>query len=620
MQELKDAITKARRREKVTNMPELEVVGVDRRQVGVKPDFERIANEQAAQPNDDVYSGRTMPELEVTAPRPYRPVLATPDETMPKAGIVPVQVNYSPTQPVAAEPFRTLPEVEITANRMVPDQASRRVNGTSINDGSSIRRVGIKPDFERIANEQASQLEDDLYSGRTMPTVEIVANRTAPGQAERRVYGTSVNDGSSTRRAGVKPDFERIANEQAALLEDDLYNGRTMPELVVSAPRTTAGQAERRAFGTSVNEGNAAPATTLVVPDETGRLTMAVPAESMPAAQMVPVDASNIASLPVAEQVKEGEKKEPSGESAGKSASTDKAKTVQTTPAAAGQAAAQQVQQVPTWQDLIRELTELDEDSEERKAEIRKKQRIAAAIAALGDVATHAINVWGASNGYSAPIKGAPLTEGIANQHKLQLAEHDARLERLKKLRMDAAEARRKDLYDKIKLGEFQRKERESADKAEYNKLKEELLNADIQYRKEMIAYRNAKTEQDKEMHRKKMEKIDVEKANIKDQMAKRGISSSRRTYTVDGVTYDNLAEAYTALPKEYKIEIRDDLNGRPIKPSEFDIEEAIAKYNRDNKTSPAEQPAQQGKKEEEKPKATSLIVNADGTKEVTFS
>lgn len=273
----------------------------------------------------------------------------------------------------------------------------------------------------------------------------------------------------------------------------------------------------------------------------------------------------------------------------------------------------------PTWQEIVSELTEMDNQSEETKAKMKKKQRIAAAIAALGDVATHAINVWGASNGYNAPIKGAPLTEGIANQHKLQLAEHDARLERLKKLRMDAAEARRKDLYDRIKLGEFQRKERESAEKAEYNKLKEELAKLDIQYKKAMTAYRNAKTEQDKEKHRKELELLDVKKANYEDQMAKRGTSSSKRTYTVDGVTYDNLAEAYIALPEEYQIKITTDLNGRPDKPTKFEIEEAIAKYNRDKKTSSAEQPAQQGKKEE-KPKATSLKVNTDGTKEVIFS
>ena len=270
---------------------------------------------------------------------------------------------------------------------------------------------------------------------------------------------------------------------------------------------------------------------------------------------------------------------------------------------------------VPTWEELVNELSKADEESEETKAKMKKKQRIATAIAALGDLATHAINVWGASNGYNAPIKGAPLTEGVTAKHKLDLAEHDARLERLKKLKLDAAEARRKDLYDRIKIGEFQRKERESADKAEYNKLKEELAKLDIEYKKAMTAYRNAKTEQDKETHRKTLEKFGVQIANYKDQMAKRGTSSSKRTYTVDGVTYDNLAEAYTALPQDAQIEITTDLNGRPIKPTKFEIEEAIAKYNRDKKTSSAEQAAQQGKKEEE-PKAE-VKRNAQGKKVV---
>lgn len=294
-------------------------------------------------------------------------------------------------------------------------------------------------------------------------------------------------------------------------------------------------------------------------------------------------------------------------------------KTIPVTPTPVASTATET--KVPTWEEIVNELSKADEESEETKANMKKKKRIATAIAALGDLATHAINVWGASNGYSAPIKGAPLTEGIANQHKLQLAEHDARLEKLKKLRLDAAEARRKDLYDRIKLGEFQRKEREIADKAEYNELRELKIKAEIKYREAMTAYRNAKTEQDKEKHRKELKKYDAQIANYEDLMAKRGTSSSssKRTYTVDGVTYDNLAEAYIALPPEAQIEIKHDLNGRPIKPTEFEREEAIAKYNRDKKTSPAEQPAQQGKKEE-KPKATSLKVNADGTKEVTFS
>lgn len=261
-----------------------------------------------------------------------------------------------------------------------------------------------------------------------------------------------------------------------------------------------------------------------------------------------------------------------------------------TTPATPTPAPTETETKAPTWQEIVSELTEMDNQSEETKAKMKKKQRIATAIAALGDLATHAINVWGATNGYNAPIKGAPLTEGVAAKHKLDLAEHDARLERLKKLKLDAAEARRKDLYDRIKIGEFQRKERESADKAEYNKLKAEKEEVDIQYRKAMTAYRNAKTEQEKETHRKTLKLLDVKIANIKDQMAKRGTSSSssKRTYTVDGVTYGNLAEAYIALPEEYQIEIKEDLNGRPINPTQFQIEETIAKYNRDKKLSSA--------------------------------
>lgn len=271
-----------------------------------------------------------------------------------------------------------------------------------------------------------------------------------------------------------------------------------------------------------------------------------------------------------------------------------------------------QEESVPTWQDIVKELTAMDDANEERKAEIKKKQRVATAIAALGDIATHAINVWGATNGYNAPIKGAPLTEAVTKQQQLNLAENDARLEKLKKLKLDAYKGRRSDLADQIKLADYYRRERESLEKSKLNDLLAEQRQLEIKWRE-------AKTEQDKEMYHKNLEKKVAEIANLKDLMAKRGTSSSKRTYTVDGVTYDNLAEAYIALPEEYQIKIEYDLQGRPNKPTKFEIEEAIAKYNRGLKPSSAEQPAQQGKKEEE-PKATSLKVNADGTKEVTFS
>ena len=270
-----------------------------------------------------------------------------------------------------------------------------------------------------------------------------------------------------------------------------------------------------------------------------------------------------------------------------------------------------QEESVPTWQDIVKELTAMDDANEERKAEMKKKQRVATAIAALGDIATHAINVWGATNGYNAPIKGAPLTEAVTKQQQLNLAENDARLEKLKKLKLDAYKGRRSDLADQIKLADYYRRERESLEKSKLNELLAERRRVETQWRE-------AKTQQDKEKFLKEMEMTDAKIENLEDLMNKRGTSSSKRTYTVDGVTYDNLAEAYIALPEEYQIKIKHDLQGRPIKPTKFEIEEAIAKYNRGKKPGSAAQPAQQGKEEE--PKAASLKVNADGTKEVTFS
>lgn len=158
---------------------------------------------------------------------------------------------------------------------------------------------------------------------------------------------------------------------------------------------------------------------------------------------------------------------------------------------------------VPTWEEIVNELSKADKESEETKAKMRKKQRIATAIAALGDLATHAINVWGASNGYNAPIKGAPLTEGIANQHKLQLAEHDARLERLKKLRMDAAEARKKDAADKLKLRELHLKEAK-----EWRAATIDALRLQLDYEKHALD--KAKSEDEKKQREKNIELLEA--------------------------------------------------------------------------------------------------------------
>lgn len=233
-----------------------------------------------------------------------------------------------------------------------------------------------------------------------------------------------------------------------------------------------------------------------------------------------------------------------------------------------------QEESVPTWQDIVNELTAMDNANEERKAEQKKKQRVATAIAAIGDFATHAMNVWGAHYGNNIPIKGAPLTEAVTKQQQLNLAENDARLEKLKKLKLDAFKSKRSDLADQIKLADYYRRERESLEKSKLNELLAKKRQLEMQWRQ-------AKTEQDREKFLKDMEKTDAEIENLEDLMDKRGTSSSKRTYTVDGVTYDNLAEAYEALPKDAKIKITHDLMGRPIKPTKFEIEQAIARYNR---------------------------------------
>jgi hypothetical protein len=158
----------------------------------------------------------------------------------------------------------------------------------------------------------------------------------------------------------------------------------------------------------------------------------------------------------------------------------------------------------PTWQEIVSELTEMDNQSEESKAKMKKKQRIATAIAALGDLATHAINVWGASNGYNAPIKGAPLTEGVTAKHKLDLAEHDARLERLKRLKLDAAEARKKDAADKLKLRELHLKEAKEERAATIDALR-------LQLAYEKHALDKAKTEDEKKLREKKIKLLEAQ-------------------------------------------------------------------------------------------------------------
>lgn len=177
--------------------------------------------------------------------------------------------------------------------------------------------------------------------------------------------------------------------------------------------------------------------------------------------------------------------------------------TIKTIPVTPTPAPTETETKAPTWQEIVSELTEMDNQSEETKAKMKKKQRIATAIAALGDLATHAINVWGASNGYNAPIKGAPLTEGVTAKHKLDLAEHDARLERLKRLKLDAAEARKKDAADKLKLRELRIKEAREERTANMDALR-------LQLDYEKHALDKAKSEGEKKQREKNIELLEA--------------------------------------------------------------------------------------------------------------
>lgn len=143
---------------------------------------------------------------------------------------------------------------------------------------------------------------------------------------------------------------------------------------------------------------------------------------------------------------------------------------------------------VPTWEEIVNELSKADEESEETKAKMKKKQRIATAIAALGDLATHAINVWGASNGYNAPIKGAPLTEGVAAKHKESLDAHAAKIKEYKDRIVENYKQRQEDasrqLSDAYKRANMEWKWEETRRKAETAKIQNDLRALDLQYKK----------------------------------------------------------------------------------------------------------------------------------------
>ena len=220
----------------------------------------------------------------------------------------------------------------------------------------------------------------------------------------------------------------------------------------------------------------------------------------------------------------------------------------------------------PSWNDLVADLGEADEEAEKRKQEILKKQRTAKAIATLGDFATHALNVWGASkSGVSAPIKGAPISDAVNAKHKEILDEHAAKLKEYKASRTE----KHKGLYNEWK-------------EAQERKYKEELAQLNRKKTEAELRHKEARSEEEKKKSAKELELLDeqirhkkAETQDLEDKKAagywkKRatattsgGSKKTPTTYTVDGKVYSDVWEAWAALPAEVREEAPRDLNGR---------------------------------------------------------
>ena len=91
----------------------------------------------------------------------------------------------------------------------------------------------------------------------------------------------------------------------------------------------------------------------------------------------------------------------------------------------------------------------------------------------------------------------------MAAKQKLDLAEHDARLERLKRLKLDAAEARKKDAADKLKLRELHLKEAKEERAANLDALR-------LQLDYEKHALNKAKTEAEEKQREKNIELLEA--------------------------------------------------------------------------------------------------------------
>lgn len=156
----------------------------------------------------------------------------------------------------------------------------------------------------------------------------------------------------------------------------------------------------------------------------------------------------------------------------------------------------------PSWQDLVKELQAVDEESETTKAEIRKKQKVAKAVAAISDFATHAMNVWGAHYGQNMPIKGAPMTGAVKTRENDRLSEHAQRIKERKETLSKKYESMQKDytsaLNNAYKESSLQLKWAENKRKAETAELNAELTKLRTEAKALEIKLRGEKNELEK--------------------------------------------------------------------------------------------------------------------------
>ena len=215
----------------------------------------------------------------------------------------------------------------------------------------------------------------------------------------------------------------------------------------------------------------------------------------------------------------------------------------------------------PSWQDLVKELQAIDEESEVKKEEIRKKQRAAKAVAAISDFATHAMNVWGAHYGQNMPIKGAPLTEAVQAKEDKKLAEHAERIKERKNSLNKKYESMQKDytsaLNNAYKESSLQLKWAENKRKAETATLNAELTKLRTQAKALEIDLKKEKNELEKKKIQSQMELV---RARI--QQIYESIEDADNRYN-ETVRHHQATEQ---LASEGKNHVFVDNNGNPIK------------------------------------------------------